>query len=112
PGRALLTCLLGGARWPEAMNEPDDLLVSQLGKELDATLGLRGGFDLLALSRWPRAVAQPGRHHGTLMAELHRETARVRGLSLAGGWLDGVSIADTLSSGVRAASALRAGLVS
>ncbi|HME70011.1 MAG TPA: protoporphyrinogen oxidase, partial [Myxococcota bacterium] len=67
-GRALLTCLLGGVRWPEAVNEPDDVLVSRLGKDLEATLGLRGGFDLLALSRWPRAVAQPSRRHGELVA--------------------------------------------
>jgi len=109
-GRALLTCLLGGVRWPEAVNEPEDVLVSRLEKDLEATLGLRGGFDLLALSRWPRAVAQPSRRHEERVADVRRETARVKGLAVAGGWLDGVSIADTLSSGVRAARAIAADL--
>jgi oxygen-dependent protoporphyrinogen oxidase len=107
-GRRLLTCLLGGMRWPEAVKEPDDVLVSRLEKDLDATLGLRGGFDLLALSRWPRAVAQPGRGHAALVTSLRNETARVKGLAVAGGWLDGVSISDTLSSGARAASTIAA----
>ena len=109
-GRTLLTCLLGGARWPEAVDEPDDVLVSRLEKDLEATLGLRGGFDLLALSRWPRAVAQPSRRHEELVADVRREIGGVKGLAVAGGWLDGVSIADTLSSGARAASAIAAGL--
>ncbi|HBZ70232.1 MAG TPA: hypothetical protein DEP35_11055 [Deltaproteobacteria bacterium] len=109
-GRALLTCLLGGVRWPEAVDEPDDVLVARLGKDLEVTLGLRGGFDLLSLSRWPRAVAQPSRRHQELVADVRKEVARVGGLAVAGGWLDGVSIADTVSSGVRAASMIAAGL--
>jgi oxygen-dependent protoporphyrinogen oxidase len=109
-GRALLTCLLGGVRWPGAVDEPDDILVSCLEKDLEATLGLRGGFDLLALSRWPRAVAQPGRRHGETVTDVRRQTARVNGLVLAGSWLDGVSIPDTLLSGVRAARAIAAGV--
>jgi oxygen-dependent protoporphyrinogen oxidase len=109
-GRALLTCLLGGARWPEAANQPDDILLSALQKELEATLGLRSEVEFLALSRWPRAVAQPGRDHEELVVGVRRETARVRGLALAGAWLDGVSIADTLSSGVQAAAAIATGL--
>jgi oxygen-dependent protoporphyrinogen oxidase len=109
-GRALLTCLLGGARWPRAVDEPDDILVSCLEKDLETTLGLRGGFELLALSRWPRAVAQPGRRHAETVTEVRRQTARVKGLAVAGSWLDGVSIPDTLSGGVRAARAIAAGV--
>jgi len=108
-GRALLTCMLGGARWPEAVETPDDILLAQLAKDLDATLGLRADFELLALSRWPRAVAQPRRHHQQLVLDLRREAARVPRLALAGGWLDGVSIADALSSGVSAARAIAGG---
>jgi oxygen-dependent protoporphyrinogen oxidase len=108
-GRALLTCLVGGARWPEAVQTPDDILVSHLGKDLDATLGMRADFELLALSRWPRAVAQPRRGHEQLVRDLRQEAARVPGLALAGAWLDGVSIADALASGVGAARAIAGG---
>jgi oxygen-dependent protoporphyrinogen oxidase len=109
PGRELLTCLLGGVRWPGAVDEPDDILVSCLEKDLEATLSLRGGFDLLALSRWPRAVAQPGRRHADTVTDVRRHTAGVKGLAVAGSWLDGVSIPDTLLSGVRAARAIAGG---
>ncbi|HSJ97916.1 MAG TPA: protoporphyrinogen oxidase, partial [Myxococcota bacterium] len=62
-GRSLLTLLAGGARRPDALDEPDDRLVAALLRELDGALGLRGAPTLLGVSRWPLAVPQPGREH-------------------------------------------------
>lgn len=106
-GRALLTCMLGGARWPEAIEQPDDALEKLLVDELERTLGLRDAPRFLAVTRWRRAVAQPGRAHGARIARLRARLAGTApGLALAGAWLDGVSVADTLASGASAASAL------
>jgi oxygen-dependent protoporphyrinogen oxidase len=113
PGRApagseLLTCMIGGVRWPEAVDAPEDVLVARLAEGLDVALGLREAPRLLALTRWPRAVPQPGRDHLRLVAQLRAAAAAAGPLRLAGGYLDGVAVSDAIASGVRAAEELGA----
>jgi oxygen-dependent protoporphyrinogen oxidase len=105
-GRELLHCMLGGTRWPEAAETPDDQLAKGIHEDLDRSLGLRSELPILSVRRWPRAVAQPGRSHVGEVASLRRLLATTPGLHLAGSYLDGVSVSDTLASGVRAAEEL------
>jgi oxygen-dependent protoporphyrinogen oxidase len=102
-GRELVMAMIGGARWPEVMDAADDEILSRIHRGLDAALGLRAAPKALAITRWPRAVPQPGPHHVRLVRELRSRLARHPGLALAGAYLEGVSVADTLASGVRAA---------
>ncbi len=111
PGRApegfeLLTCFAGGQRSPGAVDAPDDALLAQLRDDLAQTLGLRGEPRLLAVTRWPRAIAQPGRDHVARIARVRTRIAAHPGLALAGSYLDGVSLADTLACGAATAGAL------
>jgi oxygen-dependent protoporphyrinogen oxidase len=108
-GSELLQCLLGGRRWPEAVDLPDDVLAKRLFGDLERTLGLGGEPQLLALSRWPRAVPQPGREHVRGVAALRARLEELPGLALAGSYLDGVGVSDALSSGLRAAARLLRG---
>ena len=112
--RELLHCMLGGVRWPEAVDQSDDVLCERLEGELDRTLGLMDAPERLVVHRWPRAVPQPSNHHPGVVASLR---ARTRGLGaagsgatleLAGSYLDGVSVADSLASGVAAARIISA----
>ncbi|HVH07680.1 MAG TPA: protoporphyrinogen oxidase [Myxococcota bacterium] len=107
-GRELAAALLGGARWPGAVDAPDDALLARAHAGLDRALGLRGAPELLGVARWPRAVPQPGREHPRLVADLRARAARLGALRLAGGYLDGVAVAAALVSGVRAAAELPA----
>jgi oxygen-dependent protoporphyrinogen oxidase len=100
--RELATCLLGGARWPEAAEADDAALAERAAAGLDRALGLRGAPETIAIARWPRAIPQPGRDHPRQVADLRARAARL-GLALAGGYLDGVAVSDALVSGVRAA---------
>jgi protoporphyrinogen/coproporphyrinogen III oxidase len=105
-GFELLQCMLGGVRQPELIHEPDDVLARRVAADLERTLGLRGEPAALAVTRWPRAVPQPGRDH---VARIEWVRARLRewpGLALAGSYLDGVGVSDALTSGVVAARAL------
>jgi len=107
-GRTLLTCMLGGARWPAAIDAADDAIAALVASELERTLGLRAAPRLLAITRWGEAVAQPGRDHTARVATLRARIARAApGLALAGAWLAGVSVADTLASGSAAGVELR-----
>jgi len=99
-GRTLLTCMLGGARWPAAIDAADDEIEALVGAELERTLGLREAPRVLAITRWREAVAQPGRDHAARVAALRARLAlSAPGVTVTGAWLDGVSVADTLASG-------------
>ena len=103
--------MLGGRRWPEAVDCADDALLDGLHADLDRALGLRGEGKALAVYRWPRAVPQPGRDHHRRVAGIRERLGAQPGLALAGAYLDGVSVADSMASGLRAARALRAALM-
>jgi len=109
PGRELLTLLAGGLRKPQVLEWPDDRVASALQAELDGVIGLRETPRVLAITRWPRAVPQPGRDHPRLVAELRSRLARFPRLALAGAHLDGVAFGDALASGARAARLLLSG---
>jgi len=107
-GRELLHAMLGGVRWRGCVEEADDVLVERALADLDRCLGLKAAPRTLALRRWPRAIPQPGRGHVRRIAEVERRLSAHPGLALAGGYLAGVSVADSLASGVRAAARLLA----
>ena len=109
PGRApadreLLHCMLGGVRWPEAVHLPDAALSARLAEDLSRTLGISDPPAPLGFVRWPRAVPQPARDHRARMHWISQRVGDLRGLTLAGSYVSGVSVSDTLASGVAAAS--------
>jgi oxygen-dependent protoporphyrinogen oxidase len=108
PGRApeghdLLQCMLGGVRWPGATDEPDDRLLERALRDLDRILGVPGDAQDLGVTRWPGAIPQPGRDHVRRIAEVRARLSALPGLALAGSYVDGVSVADSFASGLRAA---------
>ena len=105
-GHELLQCLCGGSRWPEALEEGDESLLARVCEDLEPVLGLREAPQLLAVTRWPRAIAQPDRRHALRADGMRRRLEECPGLALAGGYLEGVSVPDALASGIRAARSL------
>ena len=113
PGRApegyeLLHVMLGGVRWPESVELSDDVVVEQAVADLDRTLGLAASPQRVAIRRWPRGIPQPGREHVRLIAQVSSRLEDLPGLHLAGGYVSGVGVADSLASGVGAASRILA----
>ena len=113
PGRApdgyeLLHCMLGGTRWPAAIDEPDDVLLEHARRDLETLLGLSAEPQDLGVTRWPRAIPQPGRDHVRRIARVRERVAARGGLALAGAYLDGIAVADAFASGLRAADAVAA----
>jgi len=103
-GRELVHCMIGGARWPGAVDAPDDALLARAAQGLERALGLREVPVPVAITRWPRAVPQPRPDHPRVVARLHALAAQAGPLRLAGSYLAGVSVADTLASGAEAGS--------
>jgi oxygen-dependent protoporphyrinogen oxidase len=102
-GRELLQCIAGGVRWPEAVDLPDDEIVKQVCGDLDQILGLREEPRILAVTRWRQAIPQPKRDHVARIARIRNQLAEHPCLALAGSYLGGISVSDSLESGLLAA---------
>jgi oxygen-dependent protoporphyrinogen oxidase len=106
-GHELLHCMLGGVRWPEAADAPEAALVERALHDLDRTLGLKAAPESLGVGRYARAIPQPDRDHARRMRGVEERLASAApGLVLAGSYVAGVSVADTLASGIAAAGRL------
>ncbi len=111
PGRApadheLLQCILGGVRRRDIIDDPDDRIVERTLQDLDPVLGIGGEPEVLGVTRWPRAIPQPGRAHVRRMNEVGTRVGALPGLALAGSYVAGVGVADSFASGLRAAADL------
>jgi oxygen-dependent protoporphyrinogen oxidase len=108
PGRApagseLVTAMIGGLRWPAAVDAPDDVLLARAAAGLDRALGLKETPRALAATRWARAVPQPGPGHPAAVRAIRARLAPLPPLALAGACWDGVALGEALASGARAA---------
>jgi oxygen-dependent protoporphyrinogen oxidase len=106
PGLELVTAMLGGLRWPGATDAPDDELLRRACLGLDRALGLRAEPRVVALTRWPRAVPQPGPGHVAAVRAIRARLARLPPLALAGACWDGVALGEAIAAGARAGAAL------
>ena len=109
PGRELVHAMIGGTRWPEAVEAEDDTLVARVREGLDRALGTGDSPRPVAVVRWRRAVPQPGPEHPARVRALRAALEPQPGLALAGGWLDGVAVSAAFASGVAQAAALSEG---
>ena len=108
-GSELVTALIGGLRWPGALDAPDDVLLARVSEGLDRALGLRQAPRVLAITRWPRAVPQPGPGHPAVVRAIRERLRRLPPIALAGACWDGVALGEALASGARAAASLLSG---
>ncbi|MEE2663700.1 MAG: protoporphyrinogen oxidase [Myxococcota bacterium] len=106
PERRLLHCMLGGVRTPEVVDLDDSEIAALASEELDGPLGLAAPLDALQVRRWPRAVAQPKPGHAAGLRDARARLVARGPIALAGGYTDGVSVADSFASGVAAAAQL------
>ena len=107
-GAELLTAFAGGARRPDLLEWDDATLARAIEGDLDRALELREDPLRLGIARWSQAIPQPGPQHPRIVSELKSSLARAPSLALAGGYLQGVAVADALLSGECAAVDLSA----
>lgn len=103
PGHVLLTCYLGGMRDPElALGNASQQLQCTI-KDLRALLGVRGEPTFVHRCCFEKAIPQYEVGYGRIkhsMAALERDAP---GLFLAGCYKDGISLSDSIVSGMDAA---------
>jgi oxygen-dependent protoporphyrinogen oxidase len=111
PGKAVLRAFLGGAKNEALLDEPDEVLVATVRRELSEILGasvagLHVEPEQTQVSRWRRAMAQYAVGHQERLKRIAAQVAELPGLRLAGNAYDGIGIPDCIRTGRKAAREL------
>jgi oxygen-dependent protoporphyrinogen oxidase len=102
-GHLLLSSYVGGERSPELASLPVDALVQLVRDDLRELLGVQGEPVFQQVTLYPRSIPQYNVGYGKFKALLDTIEARAPGLFFAGHFRDGVSLGDSIVSGVNIA---------
>ena len=98
-----LTSYVGGARYPELASLPPEKLVELVLADLRVLLGVTGQPVFVHTAFWPRAIPQYNVGYGQYRELLTDIESKSPGLFFAGHYRDGVSLGDSIVSGVNIA---------
>ena len=102
-GHVNLTSYVGGARYPELASLPADKLVELVLADLRVLLGLKGKPTFVHTAFWPKAIPQYNVGYGKYRDLLTDIESKNPNLFFAGHYRDGVSLGDSIVSGVNIA---------
>ena len=104
PDHRLIRVFLGGARDPQAVDRPDDALLSMTLSTAKPLLGITGDPVLVDICRHRDAIPQYEVGHRERIEQLRRAVAAVPGLYVIGNFLEGVSLNDCVRVAARCAA--------
>jgi oxygen-dependent protoporphyrinogen oxidase len=102
-GHVTLTSYIGGARYPELGLLPPEQLIEATMADLRALLGVKGKPVFTHTKTWPKAIPQYNVGYGKYRQLLTDLETKSPGLFFAGHYRDGVSLGDSIVSGVNIA---------
>ena len=102
-GHVLLTSYVGGERYPELASLPPEELVGLVCEDLRVLLGVKGQPVFQHCALYPKAIPQYNVGYGKFKDVMNEIEAKARGLFFAGHYRDGVSLGDSIVSGVNIA---------
>ena len=102
-GHIALTSYIGGARYPELGLLPREQLVETVLADLRGLLGVKGQPVFTHTKTWPKAIPQYNVGYGKYRDLLKDLEAKNPNLFFAGHYRDGVSLGDSIVSGVNIA---------
>jgi oxygen-dependent protoporphyrinogen oxidase len=102
-GHLTLTSYIGGARYPGLALLPQEKLVEAVLADLRVLLGVKGKPVFTQTAVYPRAIPQYNVGYGKYRQLLSDLEAASSGLFFAGHYRDGVSLGDSIVSGVNIA---------
>ena len=102
-GHLTLTSYLGGARYPDLAQLPAESLIETTLADLRVLLGVHGQPVFTQTAVYPRAIPQYNVGYGKYRQLLNDLEAAAPGLFFAGHYRDGISLGDSIVSGVNIA---------
>jgi oxygen-dependent protoporphyrinogen oxidase len=106
PDKRVLRAFLGGTRTPNVLELSDDELLARTLPALRETLAVKGEPLAVHACRYPDAIPQYYIGHAAKVARIRAAAAPLKGLTLVGNYLDGVSINDCVKTATQAANEL------
>ena len=100
-GHVSLTSYVGGERYPELASLPPEKLVELVCEDLRVLLGVKGQPVFQHCALYPKAIPQYNVGYGKFKDMMNEIEAKARGLFFAGHYRDGVSLGDSIVSGVQ-----------
>jgi oxygen-dependent protoporphyrinogen oxidase len=105
-GCICLTSYIGGTRYPAFASLPSGQLIDLTMADLRELLGVKGNPIFSQVAFYPRAIPQYNVGYGKYRDRLSEIEAQAPGLYFAGQYRDGVSLADSMVSGINIAERL------
>ncbi|VGO19890.1 protoporphyrinogen oxidase [Pontiella sulfatireligans] len=102
-GMALLTVFIGGSQSPERALMDEGEMLAEVLKDLHDLLGLDGEPDFRHLSVWPKAIPQYVVGYEKYLNRMKQVEADFPGIHFAGHYRDGISVANSILSGINTA---------
>jgi oxygen-dependent protoporphyrinogen oxidase len=99
-GHLTLTSYIGGERYPELVLLPAEKLVALVCEDLRVLLGVTGKPAFQHCVLYPKAIPQYNVGYGRYRELMNEIENKAAGLFFAGHYRDGVSLGDTIVSGV------------
>lgn len=99
-GHLTLTSYIGGERYPELASRPAEELYQMTCEDLRVLLGVRGKPRFQHSMFYPRAIPQYNVGYGRFRALMTEVESKATGLFLAGHYRDGISLSDSIVSGI------------
>ena len=95
-----LTSYVGGERQPELASLPPDELVKLVCGDLRVLLGVKGKPVFQHVAVFPKAIPQYNVGYGKFKDRLNEIESKAHGLFFAGSFRDGISLGDSIVSGI------------
>jgi oxygen-dependent protoporphyrinogen oxidase len=106
-GMTLLTVFVGGTRNPErALMDKDEMLANVLA-DLHNLLGHDGKPDFEHVSIWPKAIPQYTVSYERFLNRMKEIETNYRGIHFAGHYRDGISVSNSILSGINIAEKIK-----
>ena len=99
-GHLTLTSYIGGERYPELASLPPEKLYELTCEDLRVLLGVKGNPTFRHSVFYPRAIPQYNVGFGRYRSLMNEIEQKAAGLFLAGHYRDGVSLSDSIVSGI------------
>ena len=99
-GHHTLTSYIGGERYPELASLPAEELYKTVCEDLHVLLGLRGKPVFQHCVFYPRAIPQYNVGYGRFKELMNTVEASAPGVFLAGHYREGISLSDSIVSGI------------
>jgi oxygen-dependent protoporphyrinogen oxidase len=107
-GMVLLTIFIGGSRTPERAMMNEDEMISNVLDDLRELLGLDAEPDFKHSSVWPKAIPQYTIGYERFLDRMKDIEMNFKGIHFAGHYRDGISVSNSLVSGIDVAERITA----